>query len=133
MVEWVETVNKLLSQDETKIIYVLTLILIANVFDFVLGWTNAKFNLGVTFSTNKAIIGLTRKVALFMLLIFFVPVALLVPYPIGITALYVLYLGYLASEINSILNHLSLAEDDKSTNNFKQFVLSVFDGFTTKK
>lgn len=127
MHEWVEMLNKLLSEDETKIIYVLTLILIANVFDFTLGWTNAKFNVGVTFSTSKAIMGLTRKIALFMLLIFFVPVALLVPYPIGISALYVLYLGYLVSEINSILNHLSLADDDKDINNFKNFIVSIFE------
>jgi hypothetical protein len=60
------------------------------------------------------------------LLVFFIPVSLLVPYPVGIGALYVLFLGYLWSEINSILSHLKLSEDDKSVDKFADFVQKVF-------
>lgn len=126
MLEYITLLNHLLAQDETKILYLLTCILIANCLDFTLGWVNAKLNPKVTFSTTKAILGLTRKISLFILCAFFVPVALLVPYPIGISALYVLFIGYLVSEINSIFNHISIADDDKDVNNFKDFITNLF-------
>src|SRR5690606_17950583 len=106
--------------------YLLTLILIANIIDFSLGWLNGKFNPKVQFSSNKAIYGIARKIILFILLVFFIPVSMLVPYPVGIGALYVLFIGYLVSEINSILSHLKLADDDKSVDRFADFVQKIF-------
>lgn len=114
-----------LENDNTKIFYLLALILIANVIDFIMGWVNAKFNSDVTFSSSKAILGITRKLLVFIVLIYFIPVALLVPEPVGIGAIYVLYLGYLASEVNSILSHMKLTEDDK-TNMFADFIEKIF-------
>lgn len=115
-----------LVHEDGKLIYILSLILCANILDFLMGWLNSKFNPLVNFSSNKAIFGIARKMVLFILLIYFIPVALLVPEPIGITALWVMYLGYLASEIISILNHLKLADDDKSVNVFIDFVNTIF-------
>ena len=112
--------------DNTKLIYFLTLILGANIIDFTVGWINARFNKKVDFSSSKAIWGLARKLALFVLLVYSIPVALLVPEPIGISALYVLYTGYLASEINSILNHFKLVDDDKSVDPFIDFFKQIF-------
>jgi toxin secretion/phage lysis holin len=80
----------------------------------------------VRFSSSKAIYGIARKLIMFILLVFFIPVSLLVPYPVGIGALYVLFFGYLFSEINSILSHLKLSEDDKSTDHFIDFVKKIF-------
>lgn len=115
-----------LDNENTKIVYVLTLILIANIIDFSIGWLNAKFNSKVVFSSNKAIFGIARKIMMFILLIFFIPTSLLIPYPIGISALWVLYIGYLASEVNSILTHLRLSKDDKQTDLFMDFVKTIF-------
>jgi toxin secretion/phage lysis holin len=115
-----------LERDDSKVIYLLSLILIANMIDFLLGWINAKFNGKVRFSSSKAIYGIARKLIMFILLVFFIPVSLLVPYPVGIGALYVLFFGYLFSEINSILSHLKLSEDDKSTDHFIDFVKKIF-------
>jgi toxin secretion/phage lysis holin len=115
-----------LENDNTKVIYFLVLILIANMIDFVAGWINAKFNPNVSFSSSKAIFGIARKMILFILCVFFVPISLLVPYPVGIAALYVFLLGYLLSEINSILSHLKLSDDDKSTDKFSDFIKKVF-------
>lgn len=123
MIEWL---SNFLAKEDTKIIYLLTLILIANIIDFTIGWINAKFNPKVDFSSSKAIYGIARKIVLFILAVFFVPVSLLIPQPIGISALWVLFLGYLFSEINSILNHLKLAKDDKSVDLFSDFVQSIF-------
>lgn len=125
MIEWL---NYWLSTDNTKLIYVISLILIANVLDFSIGWINAKFNSEVAFSSSKAIYGIARKMFVFILLIFFIPFSLLVPAPIGISALYVLYFGYLASEVTSILNHLKLGDDDKSNDMFLSFVNRILKG-----
>lgn len=125
MINWLQ---KWLETDNTKIIYLLILILGANIIDFLLGWLNAKFNKDVSFSSSKAIFGIARKMMLFILCVFFIPVSLLVPPPIGIGALYVLFLGYLLSEINSILSHLNLSEDDKTSNLFGDFINKIFKG-----
>jgi toxin secretion/phage lysis holin len=125
MIQWL---GNWLSTDNTKLIYILSLILIANLIDFLIGWINAKFNKSVPFSSSKAIYGIARKIVLFILLIFFIPVALIVPEPIGISALYVLYIGYLLSELNSILSHLKISDDDKSTDRFIDFVNVIFKG-----
>ena len=123
MIEWL---TRFLESDNTKLIYLLALIGVANIIDFSMGWINAKFNKEVAFSSSKAIFGIARKMLLLILCVYFIPVALLVPEPIGISALYVLYIGYLLSEINSILNHLKLADDDKSTDMFADFIGSLF-------
>lgn len=127
MITWL---NVWLGNDDTKILYILSLILIANIIDFSIGWINAKFNKSVPFSSSKAIYGIARKIVLFMLLVFFIPVSMLVPFPIGISALYVLFIGYLASEVTSILNHLKLSDDDKSTDRFRDFVERILGGKT---
>lgn len=123
MIEWL---SRFLETDNTKLIYILALIMGANIIDFTLGWINAKFNKKVDFSSSRAIFGIARKMLLLILCVYFIPVALLVPEPIGISALYVLYAGYLLSEINSILNHLRLTDDDKSTDVFIDFIDTVF-------
>lgn len=126
MMEMLAWLSNWLMNEDGKLIYILTLILCANMLDFLMGWLNGKFNPKVNFSSNKAIFGIARKMVLFILLIYFIPVALLVPEPVGITALWIMYLGYLASEIVSILNHLKLADDDKSVNVFIDFVNTIF-------
>ena len=118
--------------DNEKILYLLTLILIANVIDFLMGWVNAKFNENVSFSSSKAIYGIARKMVMFIILVYFVPVSVLVPSPIGIGALYVLFVGYLASEINSILSHLRMSDDDKQTDLFIDFATKIFKGGNKK-
>lgn len=123
MIEWL---NKWLQHDATKVIYLLILILTANIIDFMIGWINAKFNKNVQFSSSKAIYGIARKMIMFILCVFFIPICLLVPYPVGIGALYILFIGYLVSEINSILSHLKLSSDDKSIDLFYDFMQRIF-------
>jgi toxin secretion/phage lysis holin len=123
MLNWLA---KWMHNDNTKIVYILALILIANLIDFVFGWLNAKFNPKIKFSSGKAIYGIARKMVLFIILIYFIPVAMLIPDPIGLSALYVLFLGYLASELNSILSHLKATDDDGKVDVFAEFVKTIF-------
>lgn len=124
MIEWL---SSFLESDSTKLIYFLILIMGANVIDFSIGWVNAKLNPKIKFSSAKAIFGIARKLLMFILLVYSIPVALLMPEPLGVSALYVLYAGYLLSEINSILHHFKLADDDKSMDPFIDFFKSIFD------
>lgn len=113
-IEMFSYLKQWLADDDSKVLYILSLILIANIIDFILGFINAKFNENVQFKSSKAIYGIARKMTLFILCVYFIPVALLIPEPLDIGALYVLYLGYLVSEINSILSHLRISSDGKS-------------------
>ena len=124
MIDWL---SSFLESDSTKLIYFLTLIMGANIIDFSIGWVNAKLNPKIKFSSAKAIFGIARKLLMFILLVYSIPVALLMPEPLGVSALYVLYAGYLLSEINSILHHFKLADDDKSMDPFIDFFKSIFD------
>lgn len=123
MIYWLQS---WLLLDDTKLLYILTLILIANVLDFLLGWLNARFSKQIEFSSSQAIYGISRKIVIFILLVYFIPVAMLVPEPVGIGALLILYTGYLLSELNSILSHLGLANDDKKSNIFADFIKTIF-------
>lgn len=124
MIDWL---SRFLESDNTKLIYILALIMGANIIDFTIGWVNAKLNPKIKFSSAKAIYGIARKLLLFILLVYTIPVALLMPAPLGISALYVLYIGYLASEINSVLHHFKLSDDDKSMDPFIDFFKALFD------
>lgn len=123
MINWL---NVWLTEDNTKLLYLLTLILIANILDFVFGVINAKFNKNVPFSSKKAKNGLFVKIGYFILLVYVIPVALLLPEGIGVSALYVLYVGYLVIELNSLFAHFRLTEDDKRNELFIDFINRIF-------
>lgn len=124
--EMIEYLNHFLETDNTKLIYFLALIIIANLFDTLMGWLNAKFNKDVQFSTSMAMFGIAKKIVYFMLLVYFIPIVLLLPEPIGITALYGLYTAYLLSEIQSVLTHLNISSDEKKNKLFIGFIENVF-------
>lgn len=122
MIDWLQ---RWLESDNTKVVYLLAVILSASILDFLMGWINAKFNKEVQFSSTMALFGIAKKIVYFMLLVLFIPIALLVPAPIGVAALYVLYTGYLLSELQSVLSHLNLASDDKQNQSFLDFLTVV--------
>lgn len=102
--------------------FLLTLILIASTIDFLFGWINARFNKNVAFKSGIALYGIIKKIMYFIVLVFFIPASVLVPESVGIPALFALYVGYLISEINSILSHLELTEDGKKGELFRAFM-----------
>lgn len=122
MIEWLEN---WLTTDDTKIIYILVLILISNLIDFSIGWLKAKCNPEIVFQSSMAVFGIARKIVMFILLIVFIPFSLLMPNGIGIGSLYILYMGYLSTEIISIMNHLGLTKDDKDSRVFHDFVSAI--------
>lgn len=88
---------------EQKIIYLLSLLSVAMIIDFISGVYAAKLHKEIT--SKRGINGIIRKVASIILLVFFLPVSLIIPGQTGIALLSVLYLGYLFMEIQSILEN----------------------------
>lgn len=99
---------------DTKAIYVLTLICFAMIIDFFSGTIAAKINPDIEFKSKVGINGILRKVASIVLLMFFIPLAPLIPGGAGVGLVYVLYLGYLMMEFKSILENYKKMGNDTS-------------------
>ena len=124
---FLESLECYLLKDDTKLIYILALIMIANLIDFSIGWLKARLDPNVKFSSSQAIFGIARKIFLFIMLVIFIPFSLLLPKSLGLTGLYILYMGYLVSEMISIIGHLSEGKDDKTVDMFTEFI-ALFSG-----
>jgi len=131
-VRLMEMINFLQGLTENKdyyIIALLTIILIASTIDFLFGWINARFNKNVKFESGIALYGIIKKMMYFVALALFMVIAfLIVPVAIGYAAVTTLFIGYLISEINSILSHLELTEDGKKGELFRSFISRLING-----
>ena len=95
------------STSEGKALYILVLICIAMILDFLLGSFAAWRDPAVKFTSQRGIDGILRKLASILVLVCCIPVSALVPAEAGLAALIVLYLGYLALELASVVENLS--------------------------
>lgn len=133
MVHFVELFEVLKEDIDLYLIVLLSIILISNVIDWLFGWLNAKLNSNVNFKSHVALYGIIKKMMYFIVLILFTITALaIIPHEIAIPSITALYIGYIASEINSILSHLNLTEDGKKEEVFSQFVGKLFKGDNNK-
>ncbi|MGT2963843.1 phage holin family protein [Streptococcus acidominimus] len=98
--------QNLIESQDGKIFYILGLIACAMIIDFFTGAIAAKINPDIDFVSKIGINGILRKLCSMIVMIFFVPVAILLPSETGIALLYVMYLGYLLFELTSILENL---------------------------
>ena len=95
------------STSEGKALYILVLICIAMILDFLLGSFASWRDPQVKFTSQRGIDGILRKLASILVLVCCIPVSALVPAEAGLAALIVLYLGYLALELASVVENLS--------------------------
>ena len=95
------------STSEGNALYILVLICIAMILDFLLGSFAAWRDPAVKFTSQRGIDGILRKLASILVLVCCIPVSALVPAEAGLAALIVLYLGYLALELASVVENLS--------------------------
>ncbi|MGX2944230.1 phage holin family protein [Enterococcus alishanensis] len=117
----------LVDDQDFKAVYVLMLICIAMIIDFLSGTIAAKINPDIEFKSKVGINGILRKVASMVLLIYFIPLAPLVPGGAGVGLIYVLYIGYLCMEIKSIFENYQKMGNDTSL--FERFM----DNFKSNK
>ena|SRR5690625_78026 len=114
---------------DVYLIALLTAILIASTLDYLFGWINARFNKNVQFESGKALYGIIKKMMYFIVLVFFMFIAFLfIPEMVAFTSLVALFVGYLISEINSILSHLELTQDGKKGELFRTFISRLING-----
>lgn len=112
--------RELLMTEDTKVMFILGLIAIAMCIDFITGTFAAKVNTEIEFGSKKGINGIIRKLSSLILLIFFIPISVLFPVNTGTVALYVLYIGYLIMEVQSIIENQQ--KMGNKTDLFKRFI-----------
>ncbi len=127
MIAWLEGLTQV--EGIRLIIALIAVIIVASTTDFSFGWINARFNKNVKFESGIALYGIIKKMMYFIVLVLFMVVAfLLVPEAVALPAITVLFVGYLVSEINSILSHLELTEDGKKGELFRTFLSRILKG-----
>ena len=104
--ELFNTLEQAVSTSEGKALYILVLICIAMILDFLLGSFAAWRDPSVKFTSQRGIDGILRKLASILVLVCCIPVSALVPAEAGLAALIVLYLGYLFYELASVVENL---------------------------
>lgn len=109
-----------LDDQDGKAVYVLAMICVAMIIDFLSGTIAARINPDIEFKSKVGINGILRKVASMVLLIYFIPLAPLVPGGVGVGLVYVLYIGYLCMEIKSIFENYKKMGTDISL--FEKFM-----------
>src|SRR5699024_418739 len=129
MMTYDDMIQDIKNDIDLYLVVILSIILVANIIDFLLGWVNAKFNKKVVFKSNVALYGIIKKMLYFIVLILFGVIGLaILPDEISIPSIITLFLGYLFSELNSILSHMDLTSDGKRGEIFKDFLDRIMKG-----
>ncbi|MFS7388537.1 phage holin family protein [Carnobacterium maltaromaticum] len=120
--------ERLMTSNDTKILFVITLIVIAEILDWLSGTVAAVINPDIDYKSKIGTNGILRKISFIMVLLLFIPVSVLIPdiegVDIGTITLYTLYLGYLGNVIWSIFeNYEKMGKDMKM---FKDFWKQLF-------
>lgn len=101
--EILKQLEMLAKHENSQLLYILSLIVIAMIVDFLMGYLGAWMRKEVV--SKKGINGILRKVASIVVLVLAIPVAPIIPAGVGTAALYVLYFGYLVLELSSIVEN----------------------------
>lgn len=101
--EILKQLEMLARHENSKLLYILSLIVIAMIVDFLMGYLGAWMRKEIV--SKKGINGILRKVASIVVLVLAIPVAPIIPAGVGTAALYVLYFGYLVLELSSIVEN----------------------------
>nr|DAP94875.1 MAG TPA: holin [Caudoviricetes sp.] len=91
---------------EGKVLYLLAIISIAMVIDFITGTIAAIVNPKIEVKSKTGINGILRKIASMLLLIVFLPLSVLIPNGAGMALVCTLYGGYLVFEVKSIIENI---------------------------
>lgn len=118
------------STQECRVLFVLALIAIAMVVDFITGTIAAFINPNIDFKSKAGINGILRKIASMIVLIVFLPISTLLPNRTDMALIYTLYVGYLFFEVKSIIENLG--KNGTDTTLFKD-ILGKMSGKTEDK
>ncbi|MGM0173881.1 phage holin family protein [Enterococcus sp. DIV0800] len=110
-------------EGEPNVLFVLALISLAMLLDLITGLIAAR--LTKQLSSKIGINGILRKIASILLLLFFLPVASLIPMNAGNVLLYAFYLSFLFMEIHSIFENYE--KMGIATDLFRDFLQRLID------
>lgn len=102
-----EFLKQFLETEDGKILYLLSMISLAMILDFLTGIIAAKVNSNITFNSKAGINGILRKIGSILVMVFFIPISVLIPGDTGTILIYTLYIGYLVMELKSIVENLN--------------------------
>lgn len=91
---------------EGKALYVLTMVCVLMIVDFVTGTAAAWLNTEIKFNSQAGINGILRKVVSIIALAVCIPIAAMLPDDLGLYTLLALYIGYMLMEFTSIVENL---------------------------
>lgn len=115
-----EFLKSCVQTQESKVLFILMIIAVAMIIDFITGTIAAYVNPEIQFKSKAGINGILRKIASMLLLIVFLPVSVLIPGNAGMALVYTLYFGYLIMEVKSIIENVGKNGTDTSL--FTQFI-----------
>lgn len=98
--------------EEGKILFILMIIAIVMIVDFITGTIAAVVNPKIEFKSKAGINGILRKIASMLALIIFIPISVVIPGGAGTALVYTLYIGYLLMELRSIIENLNKSGTD---------------------
>lgn len=104
----------LIATDDGLIIFLLTLIIIMEILDFLSGTFAAIINPKIEYKSKIGINGLLRKMQGIILLTVLIPMSVLLPEQAGVAFLYTIYVGYLILTFKSLLENYGKAKGDTS-------------------
>lgn len=116
----IESMQELLANDNTKVLYYFGVLVTTSLLDFVMGTVIAKFSKEIKFSSNEMKKGLMYKVFIIIVSMHLLPVCLMFSW-FGMTALYTVYSGFIISDLYSIYAHLTGNKDGKKNLGIKAF------------
>ncbi|MEF2825326.1 MAG: phage holin family protein [Peptococcaceae bacterium] len=91
---------------EGKAMYVLTMVCVLMIVDFITGTAAAWLNTEIKFNSQAGINGILRKVVSIIALAVCIPIAAMLPDDLGLYTLLALYIGYMLMEFTSIVENL---------------------------
>ncbi|HEM2744578.1 TPA: phage holin family protein [Streptococcus suis] len=104
----------IIDTEDGLILFLLGLIVIMEIVDFLSGTFAAIINPGIEYKSKVGINGLLRKMQGIILLTVLIPMSVLLPEQTGVAFLYAIYVGYLILTFKSLVENYGKAKGDTS-------------------
>lgn len=114
MLELFDTLHKFIESDEGLVFYILGIIAVMEIVDFISGTFAAIINPKIEYKSKVGINGLMRKIVGLFLLIILVPMSVLLPQQAGVAFLYTIYVGYMIMIFKSLIENYGKMKGDTS-------------------
>ncbi|MDG3137301.1 phage holin family protein [Streptococcus suis] len=109
-----EFFRKMIATEDGLILFLLGLIVVMEIVDFLSGTFAAIINTSIEYKSKVGINGLLRKMLGVILLTILIPMSVLLPEQTGVAFLYTIYVGYIILTFKSLVENYGKAKGDTS-------------------